>query len=285
MLWGKPRIANIHMSDQSPPPAIALTIAGSDPSAGAGLQADLKTFAAHGVYGLSAVTCTTAQVPGRVSSVSPVSPEHLHEQISILLANYRVAAIKTGMLFSIPLMEAVKRALDEPKTTAPLVVDPVMIATSGDPLLEKDAIRFYREVLIPRASLFTPNLDEAGVLLDGTPITEDNFEAAGAELHSRYGAPVLLKGGHLQGETAIDLLVDGKGAQSFAAPFVKGVSTHGTGCTYSAAIAAGLANSLDLRASVAAAKRYITAAIASSHRWPSGMEALDHFPRCDDPQA
>lgn len=273
------------MPDQSPAPAIALTIAGSDPSAGAGLQADLKTFAAHEVYGLSAVTCTTAQVPGRVSSVCATSPEHLHEQISILLDSYDVAAIKTGMLFSIPLMDAVNRALDGSGTEAPLVVDPVMIATSGDPLLENDAISFYRDVLIPRATLFTPNLDEAVVLLDGSPITRDNFEAAGFELYSRYRSPVLLKGGHLAGETAIDLLVDDSGSQSYAAPFVKGVSTHGTGCTYSAAIAAGLARGRELVAAVGDAKRYITGAISQSFRWPEGRQALNHFPSGFDPRS
>jgi hydroxymethylpyrimidine/phosphomethylpyrimidine kinase len=263
----------------SNPIPVALTIAGSDPSAGAGLQADLKSFAANGVYGLSAVTCTTSQVPGQVTGVVAVPPEHLREQVRLLLSSYPIAAIKTGMLYSVPLMQAVVSALDEAKSAAPLIVDPVMVATSGDSLLVPEAVDYYRTTLLPRASLFTPNLDEAAVLLGGATITRVDLEPAAIELAVRYRAPVLLKGGHLRDGEATDILCapDGR-TLSYSAPFVEGFSTHGTGCTYSAAIAAQLARGVGLADAVTNAKTYITAAIAGSHRWPTGMDALNHFP-------
>lgn len=264
------------MSDHPTPPPVALTIAGSDPSGGAGLQADLKTFAAHGVFGLSAVTCTTAQVPGRVTAVAPVEPGHLSEQIGLLLDTYPIAAAKTGMLFSRALMEAVVRALRG--RDIPLVVDPVMVASSGDPLLQPDAVAYYKERLLPPSTLFTPNLDEARVLLDGQPITRVDLAPAARELCNRYGTAVLLKGGHLCDDRATDILAlpDG-GSETFEAAFVEGVSTHGTGCTYSAAITAHIARGEPLLDAVAAAKAYITGAIAGSYRWPGGPEALAHF--------
>lgn len=268
------------MSPQSHPPAppVALTIAGSDPSAGAGLQADLKTFAAHRVYGLATLTCSTAQVPGRVTDISPVSPDHLRAQLDLLFATYPIAAIKTGMLCSIPLMQAVIDALPDPGSAPPLVVDPVMVASSGHRLLDPDAVDYYRRHLLPRATLFTPNLDEAAVLLDlATPIArEAELEPSAIALFERYESPVLLKGGHLRGERAIDVLVTAEGVETYSAPFVEGFSTHGTGCTYSAAITARLAAGTTLTDAVAAAKRYISAAIAGSFRWPGGADALDH---------
>ena len=256
-------------------PPFALSIAGADPSGGAGIQADLKTFSAHGVYGLCALTCSTAQVPGRVVGVSPVDPEHLRDQLSLLLETYPIAAIKTGMLYSAPLMRVVADVLVA--SPAPLVVDPVMVASSGDSLLDDGAVEFYRSDIIPSAKLFTPNLDEAAVLLDRTaPITRAEFEDSALALFDRYGVPVLLKGGHLRGDEAIDVLVTGDGLDSYSALFVKGFSSHGTGCTYSAAIAANLAHGLSLGEAVGAAKRYISAAIENSFRWPGGLDALNH---------
>lgn len=265
------------MSHSVAPPPVALTIAGSDPSGGAGLQADLKTFAAHGVYGLSAVTCTTAQIPGRVTAVAPCEPDHLREQIQLLLDAYPIAAAKTGMLFSQPLMEVVVQTLRG--RDIPLVVDPVMVASSGDPLLEPDAVDYYRTRLLPPSTLFTPNLDEASVLLGGERITRVDLESSARELCNRYGAAVLLKGGHLCDDRATDILAlpDGT-SETLEASFIEGVSTHGTGCTYSAAITARLAGGESLVDAVAGAKSYITNAIAESHRWPGGPEALAHFP-------
>ncbi len=277
------------MSSQTqPPPPVVLSIAGSDPSGGAGLQADLKTFASHGTYGLGAATCSTAQVPGKVTDVSPLPAAHLRLQLDLLLETYPVAAIKTGMLHSAPLVEATLAALDASDPNTPLVVDPVMVASSGDRLLDSDAVALYRDALLPRATLFTPNLDEAAALLDrGTAIGRDELEGCARQLFERYGAAVLLKGGHLDGDTATDILADDAGTEPFEAPFVPGPSPHGTGCTYSAAVAANLARGMSLSPAVAAAKRYITAAIAGCLRWSGGVVALDHFPdrREPDPDA
>jgi hydroxymethylpyrimidine/phosphomethylpyrimidine kinase len=256
---------------------IALTIAGSDSSAGAGIQADLKTFSAFGVYGLTAVTCVVAETPGRVSSIEPVSLELLRSQIEVLLRNFPVAAIKTGLLFSGEIIAEIARLLREHRAI-PLVIDPVMVATSGDVLLQDDAIEAYERELFPLAALLTPNLDET-TRLTGEPIADlDAMHGAGNLLREKYGVPVLLKGGHLSGEQAVDILFANGDAIEFAAPFVRGVSTHGTGCTYSAAITAGLASGLVLEESIRRAKNFVTATIAQHHSW-NAIHALNHSPR------
>ena len=268
-------------------PPVALTIAGSDSSAGAGIQADLKTFSALGVYGLTAITCVVAETPGAVSKIEAVSVELVREQIEVLLRSFPVAAIKTGMLFSREIVEEVARTLrahrEKTKTPGPLVVDPVMVATSGDPLLRDDAIESYERDLFPLAALITPNLSEAA-RLSREPIPDlPAMRKTGGMLAGKYGVPVLLKGGHLPGDRAIDLLFEGGNVIEFAAPFVRGVSTHGTGCTYSAAIAAGLANHLPLEESVRRAKKFVTATIAQHHAWQtpesSALHALNHSPQ------
>lgn len=275
------------------PPPVALSIAGSDNSAGAGIQADLKTFSAHGVYGLTAVTCVVAEVPGKVSRIVPVPVEVVHEQIRLSLAAFPVAAVKTGMLFSreiVELVAAVFAALP-PGRRPPLVIDPVMVATGGDPLLRADAVAAYTERLFPLAALVTPNLDETRVLLGAghPPITDaDVLRAAGRELAARFNVPFLAKGGHLGADAADGstpdflCLPDGR-AMSCRAPFTPGVQTHGTGCTYSAAVAANLAAGCSLGESVAHAKAYVSAAVAGFYRWPAqdggrGLDALAHFP-------
>ena len=260
---------------QTPP--VALSIAGSDNSAGAGAQADLKTFTALGVYGLTAITCVVAEVPGRVSAIAPVPPEIVAEQIRLSLTAYPVGAVKTGMLHSRAIIEAVVGALE---TARPLlVVDPVMIATSGAALLEPEGIAAYGNRLFPMATLVTPNLDEAAVLW-GRPISSlPEMREAGRSLCDRFGCAFLLKGGHLQGE-AVDLLVMPDGTMSeFTAPRVPGVSTHGTGCTLSAAITAGLAGGLPLAEAVACAKQFVTRAIAQHYHWIGAkgeIHALNH---------
>ena len=260
------------------PPPVALSIAGSDNSAGAGAQADLKTFTALGVYGLTAITCVVAEVPGRVSAIAPVPPEIVAEQVRLSLEAYPVAAVKTGMLLARAVIEAVCDALESARPV--LVVDPVMIATSGARLLEEEGIDALRTRLFPLATLVTPNLDEAAVLW-GRPISNlaEMREAARA-LCGRFGCAFLLKGGHLKG-AAVDLLVTSEGTEAeFAAPRVPGVSTHGTGCTLSAAITAGLASGKPLAEAVGCAKGFVTRAIAQHHRWsgPRGGEthALNH---------
>ncbi len=258
------------MSPASSPP-VALTIAGSDNSAGAGIQADLKTFTALGVYGLTAVTCVVAEVPGRVLSVQPVILGTIRDQVRSSLEAFPVRAIKTGMLHSRAVVELVADlygALD-PAARPPLVVDPVMVATSGAALLEPEAVTVYQERLFPLAALVTPNLDEARVLLPDRAISgETALRAAGRELAARHGTAFLMKGGHLGMDTALDVLcLPGGETHDFTSPFLRGVSTHGTGCTYSAAIVAGLALGLRLPDATARAKKYMDFAIGRSHRW------------------
>ena len=264
---------------------VVLTIAGSDNSAGAGLQADLKTFSALQVYGVTAVTCIVAEVPGKVSAIQPVDGPVLAEQIRLLFEAYPIAAVKTGMLFSRELIATVCDTLEEcfarSGSRPPLVVDPVMVATSGDLLLQQDAIALYCERLFPLAQIITPNLDETSALSGRAITTATEMEAAGRELVQRHRTAFLLKGGHLAEDVATDVLLTHEGARTtFSAPFVRGVSTHGTGCTYSAAIAAELGRGRSLEEAVRAAKTYITRAITQFLRWEHHghrTDALHHF--------
>jgi hydroxymethylpyrimidine/phosphomethylpyrimidine kinase len=258
---------------------VALSIAGSDSSAGAGIQADLKTFSALGVYGLSAVTCIVAEIPGKVSRIEPVSRRMVREQIEVLVKNFQVGAIKTGLLCSAEIISAVASAISGIRI--PLVIDPVIVATSGDPLLKPAAIEAYQKELFPLASLITPNLDEAERLLGMKIKDRKSMDRAGRELGTKFGTAILLKGGHLRGDHAVDLLfIDGK-VTEFPARFVRGVATHGTGCTYSAAITAGLASGLSLEEAIGRAKKFVTESIAQHFRWksPSGknLDALKHL--------
>jgi len=261
-------------------PPVVLSIAGSDNSAGAGLQADLKTIGARGCYALTAVTCVVAEVPGKVSSIQPIRPDIVAEQVRLSFEAFPVSAVKTGMLYSTPIIEAVADALmrNAEKSDNPpaLVVDPVMVASSGEPLLRRDAVAAYSRTLFPIADLVTPNLDELSILAGG-PITDlDSMIAAGRQLAESIGSAFLLKGGHLKGKIATDVLVlPSGGIHHFHAPFIRGIDPHGTGCTYSAAIAAGLASGLDLVKAVGAAKKYITAALAGHLRWGSTI-AIGH---------
>ncbi len=260
---------------------VVLSIAGSDNSAGAGAQADLKTFSALGCYGVTAITCVVAEVPGKVSAIYSIPAEIVAEQIRLLFGAFPVAALKTGMLYSREIIAAACDVLEACAPSVPLVVDPVMIATSGDRLLQDDAITLYRERLFPRAAVVTPNLDEARALLGRDIVSVAEMQAAGRELASRHGCAWLIKGGHLRGNTATDVLVTASGeVHEFHAPFVPGVSTHGTGCTTSAAIAAALAHGVPLRDAVAEAKKFVHNAIAGFLRWERDgktTDALHHF--------
>ncbi len=258
-------------------PAVALTIAGSDNSAGAGLQADLKTWGALGVYGLTAVTCVVAEVPGKVSRIQAMEPEMVAEQVRLCLEAFPVGVVKTGMLFSRAIIEAVARAL--PVDGPPLVVDPVRVASSGDALLEPEAVAAYGELLFPRAALVTPNRDEARVLWGREIPDLATMRTAAGELRERWGCDVLLKGGHFRTAEAVDVLVTKEGVLELGAPFIAGVETHGTGCTYAAAIAAGLAEGLPLVETVRRAKEFVSAAIGEHFRWRRGAgvtDALNH---------
>jgi hydroxymethylpyrimidine/phosphomethylpyrimidine kinase len=263
--------SNAQRPTKSPP--VALTIAGSDSSAGAGIQADLKTFSALGVYGLTVVTCIVAEVPGKVSRIEPVGARIVREQIEVLLRNFQIGAIKTGLLCSAGIMSTVAKAIRDVRV--PLVVDPVIVATSGDPLLEPAAIETYKKELFPLAVLITPNIDEAERLL-GTKIKDrQSMHTAAKELGIKFGTAILLKGGHLAGPDAVDLLfADGK-FTDFSSPFVRGVATHGTGCTYSAAIAAGLACGLSLEEAIRRAKKFVTQSIRNHFHW-GNLHALNH---------
>jgi hydroxymethylpyrimidine/phosphomethylpyrimidine kinase len=248
-------------------PAVVLTIAGSDCSAGAGLQADLKAFGAFGVFGLTATTCVVAEVPGKVSRIDRVDSCNVGQQIELLLAHFPVAAIKTGLLYSAEIVETVAAILERSAKGIPLVVDPVMIATSGDALLQPAAVESYRASLFPRATLVTPNIPEAAALT-GKPVRNlEEMRIAGEDLAQRFGTRFLIKGGHLAGESATDLLFGGSAVAEFSAPFVEGVSTHGTGCTYSAAIAAGLALGNDLEPAILRAKEFVSRAIREHFSW------------------
>jgi len=263
---------------------VALTVAGSDCSAGAGIQADLKTFAALGVYGLTAVTCIVAEIPGKVSRIEAVTPRMVREQIEVLFKNFQVGAMKSGLLCSAEMISAVAQAIQCSDRRfgqrIALVIDPVMIATSGHRLVERGAIGAYKNRLFPLATLITPNLDEAGLLLETTIKSRKQMETAAKTLAKRYRASILLKGGHIRGRNAIDLLFHHGKVTELSAPFVRGVATHGTGCTYSAAITAGLASGLTLAEAIARAKRFVTKSIARHFRWKRGpagtIDALNH---------
>ena len=253
----------------------ALTIAGSDSGGGAGIQADLKTFAAHGVHGTSAIACLTAQNPKRVLGVEPCSPKMLRQQIEAVFEDLNPAAVKTGMLFSAENIRVVARFFSHPPSSIlhpPLIVDPVMVATSGARLLQPAAEKILKEKLVPLAALVTPNLDEAEILASQKISAPEDLRAAARTIHSRYGCAVLVKGGHLKNSReAIDVFFDGETELLLSAPFVKGVSTHGTGCTYSAAICAALALGHDLPRAVGIGKEFVTSAVSDSFAsGPSG---------------
>jgi hydroxymethylpyrimidine/phosphomethylpyrimidine kinase len=245
---------------------IALTIAGSDSGGGAGIQADLKTFAALRVHGASAITCLTAQNPARVSGIEPCSPKIVRAQLAAVFEELPPAAAKTGMLFSAPIIRTVAAWFRQaPKV--PLVVDPVMIATSGRALLKSDAVKVLENELLPLAVLVTPNLHEAEALTGARIRSVEDMRLAARELKRLFGCAALVQGGHLAGmREAVDIFFDGETELLLSAPFVKGLHLHGTGCTYSAAITAWLARGEDLPSAVSHAKIYVTRAIAHSRR-------------------
>src|SRR6201987_679324 len=230
------------------PPPVAISIAGSDRSAGAGIQADLKTFTYFRVFGQSIVTCVVAEVPGKVQRVQAVDVETVRDQLILSLEYFPVCAIKTGMLYSKEIICAVCDILEAiPIDKRPsLVVDPVMIASSGDRLLQTDALEIYRDRLFPLATVVTPNRDETTIIYGQTIESTAELERIGPELVRQYGTAFLLKGGHWPGDLAIDYLATETGVLRLSEPFVPAKSAHGTGCALSAAIAAGLALGDDL---------------------------------------
>jgi len=245
---------------------VALTIAGSDSGGGAGIQADLKVFHAHRVFGTSAITCLTAQNPSRVSAVHAAPAEFVVEQIERILEAFPVRAAKTGMLYDAGIINAVA-GICRRRRMRNLVVDPVMVARSGARLLKPDAIAALTGNLLPQAVVITPNLAEAEVLLGGEITTFEQQREAARVLAGKFGTAVVVKGGHLHREArAVDVLFDGRKFHEFGAVRVPNIKTHGTGCTFSAAIAANLAQGRDLVEAVARAKRFVSGAIRTALR-------------------
>ena len=259
----------------------ALTIAGSDSSGGAGIQADLKTFAALGVYGASVITALTAQNTQGVTGIHQVPAEFVTAQIDAVFADLDVGAVKIGMVAEPSVIAAIAAGLQR-WSPGHVVLDPVMVATSGDRLLAEDAVEALRAKLVPRASILTPNLPEAAALLnEPMASSEAAIENQGRRLLALGCPAVLIKGGHGQGSESIDYLVRESGAIALAAPRVATENTHGTGCSLSSAIAAGLAKGEDLETAVRGAKAFVSAAIAAADRFSvgHGHGPIHHFHR------
>ena len=260
---------------------IAVTIAGSDSSGGAGIQADLKTFAALRVYGASVVTALTAQNTRGVQAIHDVPPDFVAAQIDSVFSDLSVTAVKIGMLSQVATIEAVAAGLARHAGSIPIVLDPVMVATSGDRLISEAAVEALRRFLLPLADLVTPNLPETAALIGETPADSENAAVAqGRRLLALGARAVLVKGGHGVGSESVDHLMSADGTlRRFAAPRIDTRNTHGTGCTLSSAVAAGLARGLPMVEAVAQAKRYVSAAIAAADRVPvgAGHGPVHHF--------
>jgi hydroxymethylpyrimidine/phosphomethylpyrimidine kinase len=258
---------------------IAVTIAGSDSSGGAGIQGDLKTFSALGVYGASVITALTAQSSEGVRAIHGVPAEFVQAQIDAVFSDLDVRAVKIGMVWQRDVIETIAAGLARFRQTK-VVLDPVMIATSGDDLLRPEAREVLKRMLCPRALVITPNLPEAAALLDA-PIarTEEEMREQAVRLLTLGAQAVLLKGGHAGGEQSVDLLVEPKACTRFVADRIVSRNAHGTGCALSSAIAAGLAKGLDLADAIRTAKEFVTAALAAADRIKIGARSgpVHHF--------
>ena len=252
------------MAAQSSQPA-ALTIAGSDSSGGAGLQADLRTLAKLGVHGASVVTCVTAQNPGAVSAIHPTPAKVVAAQLDSVFGSLPIRAVKTGMLYSRAIIEVVAERLAK-RNRLLLVIDPVMLSSSGTPLLKPSAAQALAKRLLPLAMLVTPNLEEAAVLAKRRVREPEEMREAARAIHGRFGGAVLVKGGHMKTTEAIDLFYDGREEFLLSAPRVRGVAPPGTGCTYSAAITAFLAKGERLPRAVELAKQHMVGAFSGVFR-------------------
>jgi hydroxymethylpyrimidine/phosphomethylpyrimidine kinase len=253
----------------------ALTVAGSDSGGGAGIQADLKTFSAFQVFGMSVLTAVTAQNSVGVTGVHNLPPEFVVQQLDAVLDDFGADAVKIGMLSTAPIIQAVAGRLAG-RGPGRIVLDPVMVSKSGAPLLQPDARAALIEAVLPLAEVVTPNLHEAAVLADIPVGTQADMEEAARRIHRQGPRHVLVKGGHLK-DSATDILYDGRGFTRFEAPRLDSHNTHGTGCTYSAAIAAGLAQGSPLASAIGRAKAYVTAAIRAGFAPGRGVGVLRHF--------
>lgn len=251
-----------------------LTIAGSDPSGGAGIQADIKTFHQFGVYGMAVVSLITVQNTSGIQEVLVIHPDKIKAQITAVLEDIRPDVIKLGALGHGPAVAAVADALQS--YSGPIVADPVMLSKNGAPLLVQDAVEIYKQKIIPRAYLLTPNLDEAARFSRGEVQTELDMRRVAEELVVLGAQNVLVKGGHLKGEQSVDFLFDGKKFETFSHPRLVSKNTHGVGCTLASAIAAQLALGKDLVAAVQSAKNYVTEAIQSAPKLGKGYGPVNH---------
>jgi hydroxymethylpyrimidine/phosphomethylpyrimidine kinase len=255
----------------------ALTIAGSDSGGGAGIQADLKTFAALGVYGTCALTAITAQNTLGVTKIAALAPDMVAAQINAVISDIGAHALKTGMLASAAIIESVAQSIGEHRLRN-LVVDPVMVATSGDLLIKKNAVAALRARLLPLATVVTPNIPEAEQLTGMTLANSEDFAEAARQIIRMGARSVVIKGGHRAGP-AVDLYYDGRRFRSLHAPRIRTKNTHGTGCTFSAAIAAYLARGENIESAAVLAKKYITRAIAEAFPVGAGHGPVHHFHR------
>ncbi len=260
----------------SPQIKTALTIAGSDSSGGAGIQADLKTFQALGVFGTSAITAITVQNTRGVYNIQEIDPQIVHDQITCIFDDMEIGAVKIGMVSSIPLIEAIAKALKSVGANE-VVLDPVMISKSGYALLKEESREALVEKLFPLARVVTPNIHEAEALINSPIKSIEEMKEAAKEI-LKLGAPcVVVKGGHLSGDQATDVIYDGNEFKKLVSPYIETRNTHGTGCTFSSAIAAFLARDFDFFNAVTEAKTYITGAIAHSLNLGKGHGPTHHF--------
>lgn len=257
-------------------PPIALSIAGSDSSAGAGVQADLKTFQAHHVYGLTAITAVTVQNTQGVYRVQEISPEVVRDQILCLFEDLAIDAVKIGMVFNLGIIRAVARSLEKLKPRV-LVLDPVMVSKSGFELLQPDAQKALQQELMPLADIVTPNLPEASKILGREISSLLEMEAAAQDLLALGPRRVVLKGGHLQGVQAVDIYFDGERLEYLQSQYLQTKNTHGTGCTFASAIAANLAHGISWPEAVHKAKAYVYQAISNALPLGHGHGPTNHF--------
>jgi hydroxymethylpyrimidine/phosphomethylpyrimidine kinase len=253
-----------------------LIVAGSDSGGGAGIQADIKAVTALDGFAMTAITALTAQNTQGVFGVHPVPPAFIRQQIEVVMRDLGADAVKTGMLGDSATIETVCDALADFAPSAPLVLDPVMVAKGGHNLLAQDAVATLRQRLLPQAAVITPNLPEAEALSGMTIRSVADMRVAAAALLALGVPAVLLKGGHLEGDTLVDLLVTADGIEEFSGTRIRTRHTHGTGCTLASAVAAGLAQGMRLRDAVARARAYVRAAIAAAPGFGSGHGPLDH---------
>lgn len=255
----------------------ALTIAGSDSGGGAGIQADLKTFSALGIYGTSVITAVTAQNLDGVTAIQPIDPKVVQKQLTVVLEGFPIKVIKTGMLFSEEIIQVIAGVLLNYREI-PLIIDPVFAATSGSKLIRDEAIAQLTGKLFPLAALITPNMPEAEILLAEKLETHLHLEQAARKLFERFLVPVLMKGGHLS-DKAVDIFYDGKEMKRFESGLIEGVNNHGSGCTLASAIAAAMARGQSLREAVNTAKTYITQSLKDSFQLAPGLRIINHFPQ------